>query len=230
MTATTRSEETAVAVMPAPTYAGLGTFKFVSLAACLAVFAATWIHPRWPAEQALHSSLTVVGLAWLVVHARRWRMRNGDFLAICAFIAAHCIAARWLYSNVPYDEWCRQWLGWSPQLAFGWQRNHFDRLIHLLFGLLFLPAIHGNLRQRWPLGVGQAFALGVMGVMCASLVYEWAEWAIALTLSPGQAEAYNGQQGDMWDAHMDMLLATLGALLAWPFLDRSPVVARGSAA
>jgi len=48
--------------------------------------------------------------------------------------------------------------------------------------------------------------------MCSSLVYEWLEWAIALTLAPGQAEAYNGQQGDIWDAHMDMLLATLGAL------------------
>jgi len=30
------------------------------------------------------------------------------------------------------------------------------------------------------------------------------------------AEAYNGQQGDIWDAHADMLLATIGALLLWP--------------
>ena len=70
---------------------------------------------------------------------------------------------------------------------------------------------------RWPrLPSGQALALAVMLVMCASLVYEWAEWAIALMLSPEAAEAYNGQQGDPWDAHADMLLATLGALLAWP--------------
>lgn len=199
----------------------LGTVKLAALAVCLAVFAATWLQPSWPFEQALHSSLTVLGLVWLVAHARRWPMRDGDFAAICVFIAAHCIAARWLYSNVPYDDWCRQLLGWSPQQAFGWQRNHFDRMIHLLYGLLFVPTIHANLRQRWPLGIGQAFALSVMAVMCTSLVYEWAEWAIALTMSPTQAEAYNGQQGDIWDAHMDMLLATLGGLLAWPFLDRS---------
>jgi putative membrane protein len=31
-------------------------------------------------------------------------------------------------------------------------------------------------------------------------------------MSPEAAEAYNGQQGDPWDAHMDMLLATLGAV------------------
>ena len=60
-----------------------------------------------------------------------------------------------------------------------------------------------------------------MTVMCASLVYEWFEWAIALALSPDAAEAYNGQQGDMWDAHADMLMATLGSLLIWPLIRRS---------
>ena len=72
-------------------------------------------------------------------------------------------------------------------------------------------------RVRWPgLASSQGFALAVVLVMCTSLAYEWLEWAIALALSPEAAEAYNGQQGDPWDAHADMLLATLGALLAWP--------------
>ena len=196
--------------------------QLAALIAALAVFGATWIHPLWPRDQALHSSLTVVGFAWLVLHARRWPMRNGDFIAICAFIAVHCVAARWLYSNVPYDAWLQSLLGWSPNEAFGWQRNHFDRLIHLLYGLCLSPAVHRSLRQRWPgLGIGAGFTLAVMAVMCTSLVYEWAEWGIALMLSPDAAEAYNGQQGDVWDAHMDMLLATIGALLTWPLLDRN---------
>ena len=37
--------------------------KRVAFGATLAVFAASWIAPRWPVEQALHSSLTVLGLA-----------------------------------------------------------------------------------------------------------------------------------------------------------------------
>ena len=196
--------------------------QLAALIAALAVFGATWIHPLWPRDQALHSSLTVVGFAWLVLHARRWPMRNGDFIAICAFIAVHCVAARWLYSNVPYDAWLQSLLGWSPNEAFGWQRNHFDRLIHLLYGLCLTPAVHRSLRQRWPgVGIGAGFTLAVMAVMCTSLAYEWAEWGIALMLSPDAAEAYNGQQGDVWDAHMDMLLATIGALLTWPLLDRT---------
>lgn len=49
--------------------------------------------------------------------------------------------------------------------------------------------------------------------MSTSLVYEWIEWALAMTMSPEQAEAYNGQQGDMWDAHKDMFLAFLGGII-----------------
>jgi putative membrane protein len=190
--------------------------KRIALALTLTVFAASWIAPLWPAEQALHSSLTVVGLIWLWRHDRRWPMLAWQFALICAFICVHSIAARWLYSNVPYDQWIHTVTGWSPQHAFGWQRNHMDRLIHLLYGVCFAPAVLHYLRQRWPLSLRQAFVLAVMAIMCSSLLYEWLEWAIALSLSPEAAESYNGQQGDMWDAHADMLLATLGALSAWP--------------
>lgn len=184
-------------------------------------FAASWIAPRWPVEQALHSGLTVVGLAWLAWHDARWPLRTGHFLLVCAFIVVHSIGARWLYSYVPYDAWLQAAIGWAPGEAFGWQRNHFDRFIHLAYGLCLAPPARHWLRQRWPaLGLSSAYAIAVLLIMGSSLVYEWLEWAIALTLSPGDAESYNGQQGDPWDAHADMLLATVGALLAWPLARR----------
>lgn len=191
--------------------------KKIAFAGVLAVFLVTWIKPLWPLEQALHSTLTVLGLVALWWVDRRWRLGNGAFVAICGFIAIHCIAARWLYSNVPYEQWFQALLGWSPNAAFGWERNHFDRLIHFLYGICFTPALTQLARHAWPaLRVGQAFTLAMMVIMCSSLVYEWFEWGIALLLSPDAAEAYNGQQGDLWDAHADMLLATLGSLLVWP--------------
>ncbi|WP_269790408.1 DUF2238 domain-containing protein [Stenotrophomonas sp. Iso1] len=199
----------------------MSTVKKAAFIGVLAVFLATWIKPLWPLEQSLHSSLTVIGLAALWWVDRRWRLGNGAFAAICGFIAIHCIAARWLYSNVPYDAWLQATVGWSPDAAFGWERNHFDRLIHLLYGACFTPALTQLTRHTWPaLRIGHAFILAVMVIMCSSLVYEWFEWGIALLLSPDAAEAYNGQQGDMWDAHADMLLATLGSLLVWPLARR----------
>jgi putative membrane protein len=35
-----------------------------------------------------------------------------------------------------------------------------------------------------------------------------------MILSPRDADAYNGQQGDFWDAQKDMSFALAGALLA----------------
>ena len=49
--------------------------------------------------------------------------------------------------------------------------------------------------------------------MASSMFYELIEWWIAMGLSPEDAENYNGQQGDVWDAHKDMFLATIGAIL-----------------
>jgi putative membrane protein len=195
--------------------------KLTAFVAMLAVFAASWIRPLWPLEQGMHASIAVAGMAWLVVHARRWPVSDGAFVAICLFLAVHSIAARWLYSNVPYDEWSRAWFGWSPQQAFGWRRNHADRFIHLLYGLCFAPALVQWVRARWTVSRGGAFGLVLLLVMASSLVYEWLEWGVALTLAPDQAEAYNGQQGDVWDAHMDMLLATAGAVVAGALAARS---------
>jgi putative membrane protein len=191
-----------------------GRRKAIAFAGMLAVFAVSWIRPLWPVEQAMHASIAVVGMAWLWVHDRRWPLTVGAFAAICAFLAVHSLAARWLYSNVPYDAWFQAAIGWSPQAAFGWQRNHADRFIHLLYGLCFAPALFGYVRARWHPTRAASLGLVLLLVMASSLVYEWLEWGVALTLAPGQAEAYNGQQGDVWDAHMDMLLATVGALVA----------------
>lgn len=187
------------------------------LGALALVFALTWVHPLWPLEQAMHGSLAVAGVVALIWVDRRWPLRTSHFIMICAFMALHSVGARWLYSNVPYERWFQALLGWSPGQAFGWKRNHFDRLIHLLYGMSFTPPLRHFASQRWPaLSTRQAFVLAVMVIMCSSLLYEWLEWAIALTMSPEAAESYNGQQGDPWDAHADMLLATLGSLLTWP--------------
>lgn len=55
--------------------------------------------------------------------------------------------------------------------------------------------------------------IAIQFVMATSLFYELIEWWIVMGLSPEDAENYNGQQGDQWDAHKDMFLATVGAIL-----------------
>ncbi|MFS8103613.1 DUF2238 domain-containing protein [Lentzea alba] len=159
----------------------------------------TWIDPPWPAEQALHSSLTALAIAALVLLRRR--LDTAQWAWALLFLALHTIAARWIYSFVPYDDWTDALFGVRLSEAFSWQRNHFDRLVHFAYGVC-LTAV---LRQKW--------LRSLEIVLATSALYELLEWAIAMTLGAETAEAYNGQQGDMWDAHADMALAALGALV-----------------
>ena len=178
----------------------------------LLVIAATWIKPIHPAEQALHGSLTVVALLLMWRYSSRLQVSDRDLFFMALFLSVHSIAARWLYSYIPYDAWGQSLFGFSINTHMGWTRNHFDRLVHLMFGVCFTPGIASYAMRRYRLAPKRAFYVAVCAIMITSLWYEWFELAIAMTLSGEDAEAYNGQQGDMWDAHKDMLMATLGSL------------------
>ncbi len=185
----------------------------------LVVAAVTWWRPRWPAEQALHHSLTVLALVALLLVHRRRPLPIGSFVLVLAFLTLHTVAARWIYSFVPYQQWLHAVTGAPP--AGG--RNHFDRLVHLAYGLCLGPVLYrylaGTRRTR------RAALAAVELILATSALYELFEWGVAMTLAPAAAEAYNGQQGDIWDAHQDMALATLGAVVAVVgavMLSRSP--------
>ena len=191
--------------------------KRISTALMLLIIAATWIKPINPAEQAMHGSLTVVALLLMWRYGERLQMSARDYFCIALFLSVHSIAARWLYSYVPYDAWLKSLFGVSLNASLGWTRNHFDRLVHCMFGVCFTPAIASYVLRRYVVSSRRAFLVAVSAIMIASLCYEWFEMVVALTLSEKDAEAYNGQQGDIWDAHKDMLIATLGSL-AWAFV------------
>ena len=185
-----------------------------TLSAFLIVVVATWWRPPHPVEQAMHHSLTVLGLVALLLVQRRRPLPYGSFLLILIFLVLHSVAARWIYSFVPYDDWTQRLFGVRLNELLGWQRNNFDRLVHLSYGLCFGPVLFHRLRESGARGIRWAALVAVEVVLSTSAAYELFEWAIAMTLAPGTAEAYNGQQGDLWDAQKDMSLATGGAMLA----------------
>jgi putative membrane protein len=61
---------------------------------------------------------------------------------------------------------------------------------------------------------GWSFVLPVTFTMSTSLLYELIEWAAAELFGGDLGMAYLGTQGDVWDGHRDMGLASLGAFLA----------------
>ncbi len=182
------------------------------VAAAIATGATFWNAP-YPVELRLQHVPTAVGLIGLaVIVANRWL---SPFSVICltTFLGLHMIGARWIYSFVPYEEWVSSLSGVRLSIVFGWQRNHYDRFVHLAAGLLFVPPTWETLQRRGLTGTGWVAIVSVSGVLAIGAIYEILEWSISMAFAPEYAESYNGQQGDLWDPQKDMALAGLGAIL-----------------
>ncbi|MEM6856480.1 MAG: DUF2238 domain-containing protein [Pseudomonadota bacterium] len=145
---------------------------------------------------------------------RRYPISNLSAACIAAFVILHLFAARWSYSFVPYDAWTNG----SISDAFGFERNMFDRLVHSLFGVFAMPPMVEIGARYWGLSWRMTIAFAVMFVLAVGGLYEIFEWTLTLTLAPEDAGAYNGEQGDMFDAQKDMALAGLGAVLVVPLV------------
>ena len=186
--------------------------------ALLITFTAIWIAlaiaPRYRQAWLLENVAVVLAVPMLVWSYRRLRLSNASYVAIFAFLVLHEIGAHYTYSEVPYDDWGRSLLGFSPDQVLGFSRNHYDRAIHFLYGLLITPAVVELFAARAPPQRIWRWILPVSFVMSHSVAYELVEWAAALVFGGDLGVAYLGNQGDPWDAQQDMLLATLGSALA----------------
>ncbi len=183
------------------------------LCSLVAITLLSGIKAPWPEELFLQHSLTMVFImSWFFIH-RKYHFSNSSTGLVTIFILLHIFGARWLYSNVPYDQWLSACCSTNTQQLFGWTRNHYDRLVHLAYGLCFTLPL-AEFFQRKNHNKQSCWHLAILWIMASSLFYEWFEWGVSMMLSAQDAEGYNGQQGDQWDAHKDILLASMGALLS----------------
>jgi len=135
-----------------------------------------------------------------------------SYSLIFVFMCLHEIGAHYTYAAVPYDQFFLTGFGFSLNEFMGWERNHFDRLVHLLFGVLMAYPIReiycriAGSKGFW------AYFFPLELTMAASMMFELFEWGAAEFFGGELGIAYLGTQGDIWDAHKDMALASLGAL------------------
>lgn len=168
----------------------------------------------YPKQQSLQHTPTVIAILLLGWAAMRGTFSNVAFTCLVSFMLLHVMGARYIYSFVPFGES----LHFLALEADAPVRNHYDRLVHLAFGILAMcPLVesavrHGGLSIRWARIMAVQFVFGM------SAFYETFEWLLTLTAGPEEAEIYNGQQGDTWDAQKDMALAMLGALALAPLV------------
>jgi len=162
----------------------------------------------------LENALALAGVAFLAVFHRRLLFSRVSYTLIFGFMCLHQVGAHYTYSEVPYDVWFERLTGRTFNSLFGWERNNFDRVVHFSYGLLlaypvreiFLRVV--NVRGFW------GYFLPLDLTMSTSMLFELLEWATSVAFGGDLGQAYLGTQGDEWDAHKDMALASLGAVIA----------------
>ena len=183
------------------------------LIALIALLVSAQINQPYPRVAWLHhvpTALMLLVSPWLL---RRWALSTPSLACVAIFLALHTIGGRWSYTAVPYDELARWLTGASVSEAFGFTRNHYDRFVHFSYGLLAILPVREVLVRHLAMPPRIALYLALESVFAISALYEIVEWLFAIAVAGPTAEAYNGQQGDIWDAQKDMALAAFGALL-----------------
>ncbi len=182
------------------------------------LFLAQWVllafgvHSRstWILENLLVAAFAVP----VILGYRRGVLSDLSYIMIFVFVSLHNLGAHYTYSLVPYDRWLDQAFGFTLKSLFGWERNHYDRLLHFLFGLLFFDPIREALVWRVRLNPVRSAIGSILIIIAWSSLYELMEWATAVLMSEGAGPEFIGTQGDPWDAQADQALALLGSVIA----------------
>ncbi len=124
------------------------------------------------------------------------------------------VGGHYTYALVPYDDWFRSMTGTGLNELLGFERNHFDRFTHFAYGLLLAYPIREMFIRIAEVKGFWSYFLPLDLTMSTSMLYELVEWGAAEFFGGELGQAYLGTQGDVWDAHKDMALASLGALIA----------------
>lgn len=163
----------------------------------------TWILEVFP---------VVIALPILLLTYKKMPLTNLFYTLIAIHAIILLLGAHYSYAKVPLGFWMEDW--------FGWTRNNYDKIGHLMQG--FGPAIYAReiLVRTSPLKQGKWLTfLSVAVPLAFSAIYEIIEWAASLS-NPTDTEAFLGTQGYIWDTQTDMFCCLIGSILALLMLSK----------
>jgi putative membrane protein len=172
----------------------------------LAFWGLTAIQPVDRPTWLLENGLVFVLVGVLAASHRRFAFSSLSYVLFFLFLVLHAVGSHYTYSQVP--------LGFALQEMLDLERNHYDRLAHFAFGLLFAYPLRELMLRIVHLHRVWSYVGPPVTVLALGSIYEIIEaWAAQLA-DPELGMAYVGAQGDVWDGQKDMSLAFLGAVIA----------------
>jgi len=181
-------------------------FPVVLLAAYVIVFLVLGIAPHdrgtWWAE-----NIPIVALAGtlVVTYQRGVRLSNLAYLLASVLLFMHTVGGHYTFERVPF--------GWVTR-AFGFERNHYDRIAHFSVGFYAFALIELLITRKLVNRSWIAYLFGTFCIGTVAALYEIIEWIYAALAGGSAGAAFLGSQGDIWDAQKDMLADISGAVFA----------------
>jgi len=181
--------------------------KKISYILLVLSFSVAWIwaaiEPVHYADWVLENILVGLFIALILATTRIFKFSLFSYVLMTTFMILHIIGSHYTYAEVPWGFELGNWLGT--------ERNMYDRLVHLLFGVLFVyPVREISVRIAKTKGFWGYF-VPFMIISSFAGFYELIEWGAAVVVDPEAGAAFLGSQGDIWDAQKDMFLAIIGS-------------------
>ena len=153
----------------------------------------------------------LAGIIILIVLYRRFPMSHMVYVCVFLHMFILIYGGYYTYAETPLGNWAKA--------AFGFSRNHYDRIGHIALGVFPAFIIREVLLRRTPLQRGGWLYFIVISIVLAvAAFWELLEWWVALLVASDVGQAFLGSQGDIWDAQWDMFLALVGAAIVLPLL------------
>ena len=171
----------------------------------IVVWLLTAINPLYPRDWLLENLLVFASVLLLLVTYHWFQFSNLSYTMFTVFLSLHLVGAHYTYSETPVGFWLQDWLGW--------QRNHYDRIVHFSFGLLLAYPLREELLRLPKVKRSWSYLLAVSMILALSALYEVIEGAAALIINPELGTAFLGTQGDQWDSQKDTFLAFIGSIV-----------------
>ena len=153
----------------------------------------------------------LAGIAVLIFLYKRFPMSQMVYVCVFIHMLILIYGGYYTYAETPLGNWAKE--------AFGFSRNHYDRIGHIALGVFPAFIIREVLLRKTPLQRGGWLYFIIISIVLAvAAFWELLEWWVALLVASDVGTAFLGSQGDIWDAQWDMFLALLGAMVVLPIL------------
>jgi putative membrane protein len=145
--------------------------------------------------------ILVGAVAWVQRHRK---FSRASYAMMFCLVALHTIGGHFTFARVPFD--------WVTD-AFGFERNHYDRVAHFTVGFYAFPLAEILHRRSLVNTPWLLYLFPIFSIVTLAGAYEVFEWLYAVSADPTAGIAVLGSHGDIWDAQKDILADTLGALV-----------------